>query len=107
MKTTGVWVSGQDAGNGSSSAVASLATGSITPGTGYQLVVTGMAEEVVGTYTTPSTFTLVDSAAYNPGTSWGIGMAYLVQYPGAAINPSWGLSPVSAGAVNVASFVGM
>src|ERR1017187_5879110 len=38
MKTTGVWVSGQDAGNGSSSAVASLATGSITPGTGYQLV---------------------------------------------------------------------
>jgi hypothetical protein len=105
MKTSGVFDSGTDSGaNGNS---ATIQPGSVTPPSGYQLVMTGVSIDSGSVSSVNSSFTMTDSLAYSGGNNFGSGMAYLVQHPGAAVDPTWTISGYNHTAVNIAAFAGM
>lgn len=93
----------QQNGAQTSSAV-TLATGSVTPTTNGQLVITG-----VGTNGTPSSinggFTITNSSATVNGQAFGGGIADLIQTSIVAANPTWTMSGASGIAAAIATFI--
>ena len=87
-------------------AVTSLQTGSVTPGTGNQLVIAAVSTGAgsSGAYSIDSGFTISDQEAYVSGGGEGCGMAYLVQTSAAAVNPSWSWTGSAEGAVAIGTF---
>ena len=78
-------------------------TGSITPRTNNQLVVTAVSEAVAGDISSSIDpgFTITDTLANSSGNYFGIGLAYLIQTTATAENPTWS---GSVGGCNIASF---
>lgn len=79
----------QQVGNHNGPAVTTLQAGSLTPSENNCLVVSGLNASAVGTTPTiNSSFNVTDALASN-GTSFGLGLAYIIQTSAAATNPTW------------------
>jgi hypothetical protein len=97
-----------DQGNGNTSGGNTSQTGAITPGVNNEVIVTSVstyAPGVVTPYTIDSGFTITDQADAVASTTFGCGMAYLVQSTAGTINPTWTLnSSVFVSPSEIASF---
>lgn len=81
---------------------ASLTPGSVTPFLNNSLVVTAVnSNGTVSGFSLTGGFTISDSNAGTPGTSFGGSMAYLIQTSAAAANPTW----TTTGGSNPASII--
>lgn len=78
-----------DAEDGQAGAFGSTAQslGAITPAVNGELIIAMMSFNNGGTLTIDSGMTILDQAP--TGSSWGCGMAYLLQGTAGAINPTW------------------
>lgn len=94
-----------DVENGSKTdSATSLATGSITPSAGKELIITGFgAAGVARSYTINGGFTITDSVTGAPGLE-GSSLAYLIQTSATAANPTWSWTITDTSAVVIASF---
>jgi hypothetical protein len=91
----------QNTANGTAT---SLATGSVTPTTVNQIVLTGISWHSLGNIaTTPTGFTAADQVAQTPH-AFGMATAYLIQTSIVAENPSWPFSQSSDAAGATATF---
>jgi len=89
-------------GGQTSSSATSLSSGSVTPASNGELIVTGVETGGGGvTYSVDSGFTISNQGnGPVPG-----GSAYLIQGTGAAVNPSWSWSPAAQAGVAIATFL--
>ncbi len=89
--------------------VASIQPGSITPGSGNELIITGTGWGMAAptTVSVDSGFTQPDAfVAWTNNVNYGASMSYLVQGAAAAVNPTWSYSPSVDSGVVIASFTG-
>lgn len=94
-----------DAENGASSNAASLATGSITPSSSGELIISAVStNDSTGPFTNNAGLTVVEELVLVGAQHVGVGFAYLVQGGAAAINPTWTLGSSAPIAVTVAAF---
>jgi hypothetical protein len=83
----------------------SQASGSITPTTDNQVVVTLYAGNSQSVNNPPTSFTAGDTANFNPGVAYAVASAYEIQTTATARNPSWTWNDGShVGHAHVASF---
>ncbi len=83
----------------------SSTTGSVTPSNTNQLIVTAINTNIdAGTATIDSGFAMSDQLATNPGNSWGISLAYLIETTAVAQNPTWSFTTASDIAIAIATF---
>lgn len=72
------------------SPVTTLQTGSVTPTTNNQLLVTSIAgASTSAVYSINSSFTVIDTVSVIAGQAYGGALAYLVQGTAGAVNPQW------------------
>lgn len=102
--------SGTDSGNDANSGQSSMAPVASITGSGAVIVLTGVTTESPGTGTLSINdgFSVLESIAYAAGSNYGAALAYLVQIPGAAVQPTWqstssGITAVAIGAFNLFS----
>lgn len=81
-----------------------VATGSVTPSTANQLLVTGLGTFGTGAISIDTGFTITDSISYLASTHVGGGQAYLIETTATAKNPSWTTSTGGNTAVTIATF---
>jgi len=94
-------------GAGTASSWASLSTGSVTPSQANTLVIAalGFENNVGGTISIGSSFTITDTVPYAGGAGEGSAMAYVVLASSSAQNPAWATSVNSiSGAAAIAVF---
>lgn len=93
-------------GAASSSAVTTLAPGSITPGQNNELVLVGLG--VAGAISSLSIggsgFTITDQVAFSSGAAYGADAAYKVQTTAGAENPAWSWTTAETCVAAIASF---
>jgi hypothetical protein len=83
--------------------------GTVTPGSGYQLIVTVLS---IGTQTNSQPaigggFTITDTVSNLPGLAYGIAAAYLIQTSGAPVSPVWTMTGGTPSPSSAAAFAGM
>ena len=100
---SGAVASPADQQNGSTGTGTSLATGSITPSEGEELIISGISFGATGGATVNESMTETNDIGYNLGVNMGGVMAYKIQTTATAINPTWTYGS-SEGAAVVASF---
>lgn len=94
-----------DQQNGAAAAATgSIATGSITPSSDNELIVTAASFEFVGTPTVDSSFTQLEVAAYTPGATYGCVLGYQIQTTATARNPTWTFGGAGFCAAVIGSF---
>lgn len=90
MAWSGATATPFDKHNGATSTGAtSIQTGSVTPSTNNELLLTAVGFAATDTYTVDSSFTIEDQHNYGAGTNFGLAFAYLIQTTAAAVNPKW------------------
>lgn len=104
LATSGVFNSGTDSGaHGDSNST--LATGSITPPSGVQLIVSGESGGTDNVLPSPdNSLTVYEHVAGASGQHWQVALAMKTQATGAAINVTWTDSTGTTMAVDIASF---
>jgi len=102
---SGVNLSTTDQQNGANGFASSLATGSITPTQNGALLISLLGINAVGLpISINNSFTLIDDEEFVSGTNYGGGMAWRLQDPAAAINPTWTRTNTNGMAATVISF---
>lgn len=79
-------------------------TGSITPTTDDQVVVTGICFYPADVASITAGFTITDTLSYASGSYFGVGMAYLIQTVAAPVNAVWTMSGGDDCQASIASF---
>lgn len=94
-----------DQQNGVSSGNSPQSTGSITPGSNNELVVSCVTFNLNSAVSVTASMTITDTFNFAGGTNYGSSLAYIVQTTAAAINPQWTFTAdTSNAAVAIASF---
>lgn len=81
-----------------------LPVGPVTPLVNDELVITGLSNITVSSYTIDSGFTKLEDLTYTPGAYLGVTNAYLIQTTAGATNPTWTANSGGTMAAAIATF---
>jgi hypothetical protein len=90
-----------DTQNGVANVSSPIHTGSITPGSNGELLISALGDLSGTTVSIDSSFALIEQQFYSPGSAYGVALAWQVQATAAPINPTW---TTSFGSATIAAF---
>ncbi len=94
----------QTNGVNSVSASSPQQTGSVTPSSDHEIIITSIQDGGASGYAINSGFTTPEFVGISGGQYIGIASSYLIQSTAAAVNPSWSWTGSAAGATVIATF---